>query len=73
MQRIPLQVFNWEAPNVFYYYPGEADQIEPKSKNFEIIMIDQNDEVSQYLNEKFPALNTQEIKDDKGMSYFLIK
>jgi 4-amino-4-deoxy-L-arabinose transferase-like glycosyltransferase len=73
MQRIPIQVFNWGAPNVSYYYPGEVDQINPQGKNFEIIMIDQNDEVSQYLNEKFPFLKIQEIKDDKDISYYLIK
>lgn len=73
MQRIPLQVFNWEAPNIFYYYPGEADQIEPKSKNFEIIMTDRSDEIIDSLASRFPQLQFQEVKDDKNMSYYLMK
>jgi 4-amino-4-deoxy-L-arabinose transferase-like glycosyltransferase len=73
MQRIPLQVFNWDAPNIFYYYPGEIDQIEPKSKNFEIIMTDRSDEIIDSLAIRFPQLQFQEVKNDKGMSYFIFK
>lgn len=73
MQRIPIQLFNWKASNISYYYPGEAGQIDPQNKNFEIIMTDRNDEIINYLTTRFPKLNFSEIKDDKGLSYYLMK
>jgi 4-amino-4-deoxy-L-arabinose transferase-like glycosyltransferase len=73
MQRIPLQVFNWEAPNIFYYYPGEIDNINPQSKNFEIIMMDRNDEIIENLIARFPRIQLQEVRDDKGLSYYIFK
>jgi len=73
MQRIPIQVFHWEASNIFYYYPGEIDQIDPKNKNFEIIMIDRNDEIIENLKTKFPYLEFSEVKDERDLSYYLMK
>lgn len=73
MQRIPVQLFNWEAPNISYYYPGEIDQIQPQSKNFEIIMTDRNDEIVESLTARFPQLKFQEIKDEAGLSYYVLK
>lgn len=73
MQRIPIQVFHWEDPNISYYYPGEIDQINPKSKNFEIIMIDKNDEIVENLKARFPNLNFSEVKDERDLSYYLMK
>jgi 4-amino-4-deoxy-L-arabinose transferase-like glycosyltransferase len=73
MQRIPIQVFNWEASNIFYYYPGEIDQVYPQGRNFEIIMLDKNDEIIDNLTGKFPNLTFSEIKDDEGLSYYILK
>lgn len=73
MQRIPIQLFNWETSNISYYYPGEIDQINPEDNNFEIIMTDKNDEIITSLQEKFPQLNFEEIKDEFGLSYYILK
>ena len=73
MQRIPIQLFNWEAPNISYYYPGEAGQIDPQNKNFEIIMTDRNDEIINFLSNRFSQLQFQEIKDQYNLSYYVFK
>ena len=73
MQRIPLELFNWEAPNIHYSYPGQIDEINPDNNNFQIIMTDKNDEVAAELYKKFPALTFQEVNDDRGMSYYVMK
>lgn len=73
MQRIPIQLFNQNLPRTYYVYPGEIDQISPKNKNFEIIMTDKNDEVINNLTDRFGELKYQEIKDDRGASYYILK
>lgn len=73
MQRIPIQLFNWEKPNINYYYPSEIDQINPKSKNFEIILTDYNDDVVNYIQNRFPNIKLSEIKDRFGLTYYVIK
>lgn len=73
MQRIPIQLFNWERPNVNYYYPSEVDQINPPSKNFEIILTDYNDDVVNYIQNKFPDIKNSEIKDRFGLTYYVLK
>ena len=73
MQRIPVQLFNWERPNTNYYYPGEIDQIDPQTKNFEIIILDHDDDVINTLEAKFPDLKYEEEKDRFGLSYYTLK
>jgi 4-amino-4-deoxy-L-arabinose transferase-like glycosyltransferase len=73
MQRIPIQLFNWEAPNIFYYYPGEIDQIDPADRDYEVVLTDMNDEVVTNLSKKFPYLKFEEKKDSNGISYYIMK
>lgn len=74
MQRIPVQLFNWNKPNVHYLYPAEIDSISPRDpNNFEIILTDRNDELISNLEEKFPRLQMEEVKDRFGMSYYILK
>lgn len=73
MQRIPIQLFNWESPNINYYYPSEIDKINPKDDNFEIILTEYNDEVVNYLQNKFPNIKNSEVKDRFGLTYYILK
>lgn len=74
MQRIPIKLFNQNAPNVEYVYFGQAQYISPKNKNnFIIIMTHKNNEIISLLQEKFPNLNLEEKKDDSGMSFYILK
>jgi 4-amino-4-deoxy-L-arabinose transferase-like glycosyltransferase len=74
MQRIPIQLFNWDMPNVEYYYLGQAEEVEPKKpNNFEIILTEYNDETITILQDKFPELKMEEKKDDLGMSFWILK
>lgn len=73
MQRIPIQLFNWERPNVHYYYPSEIDQINSTNDNLEIILTDYNEEAINNLKNRFPSLDFKEIKDRFGLSYYVME
>ncbi|MFA6047527.1 MAG: glycosyltransferase family 39 protein [Parcubacteria group bacterium] len=73
MQRIPIQVFNWERPNLQYFYPAEIDQIDPATKNPLIMITDYNEEILNKLQIKFPELELEEKKDGFGLSYYILK
>jgi 4-amino-4-deoxy-L-arabinose transferase-like glycosyltransferase len=73
MQRIPIQVFDWQQSNISYVYPGELDQINPTSDNFQIILTDYNDDVVNYIQNKFTTIKLSEIRDKFGMTYYIIK
>lgn len=73
MQRIPIQLFNWERPNTSYYYPGEIDQINQGTDDYEIILTDYDDNMVNYLQNKFPQIKITEEKDRFGLSYYILK
>jgi hypothetical protein len=73
MQRIPIMLFNQNMPNLEFIYSGQIEQIEPKNKDFIIILTDKNDEVISYLQSKFPALELKETKDSFGLSYYTME
>lgn len=73
MQRVPVQLFNWERPNTNYYYPGEIDQINPQTNNFEIIILDDDPDVINSLEARFPNLTYEDEKDSYGSIYHVLK
>jgi 4-amino-4-deoxy-L-arabinose transferase-like glycosyltransferase len=74
MQRVPIKVFNWQMPNLHFFYPGQVAGINPKSpKNFVIILTERNDEAVAELQRKFPALTLSETRDPLGVSYYIFK
>jgi hypothetical protein len=74
MQRIPIQVFNQNMPNVYYVYPGQAAYVEPKNKsNFIVLFTDRNDDIVSNFQQKYPSMSFSEIRDSLGMSYYIFK
>jgi hypothetical protein len=73
MQRIPILLFNQNMPNLEMVYAGEIRLLEPKTENFIIILTDKNDEVINYLQNKFPALELKETKDSYGLSFYTME
>ncbi|HLN18628.1 MAG TPA: hypothetical protein VK255_00475, partial [Patescibacteria group bacterium] len=73
MQRIPLQVFDWNRTNLTYYYPAEIDNIQPQSPDPLIMITDYNEEVINQLQIKFPKLQLEEKKNEFGISYYILK
>lgn len=73
MERPAIEVFNWEAPSISYYSPENVEQIKLSGQNFEIIMINKSDDLINYFSQKIPEKEFQEIKDNKGMSYYILK
>lgn len=73
MQRIPLQVFDWNRPNLSYYYPAEIDGIDPTTPDPIIMITDYNEEILNKLQIKFPKLTLEEKKDEFGMSYYILR
>jgi 4-amino-4-deoxy-L-arabinose transferase-like glycosyltransferase len=69
MQRIPIMLFNQDMPNLEFIYSGQIEYLEPKTKDFIIILTDKNDDVISYLQNKFPTLEIKETKDSFGLSY----
>lgn len=75
MQRIPIQLFNQNMPNVSYFYPGEVENISPSDENdFAIIATDpSNWEIISKLQSRFPNLTLEEKKNDFGTSFYILK
>ncbi|HPN96704.1 MAG TPA: glycosyltransferase family 39 protein [Candidatus Moranbacteria bacterium] len=73
MQRIPIQLFNWNMPNTHYIYPGELKEINPMRDNFSIIMTDENSEVLNYLIDKFPDLKVEKITNEFNLNFYVMK
>ena len=74
MQRIPLKLFNLNLPNTYYLFPGQSDQVNPKSSdNFMVIMTERNDEIIQGLEKRFPGLRLEEKKDNLSLIYYILK
>jgi hypothetical protein len=74
MQRIPIQIFDWNRPNVRYFYPAEIDQISPLDKNnFAILFTDYNEDIMNKLQIRFPDMELEEKKNEFGMSYYILK
>jgi hypothetical protein len=73
MQRIPIQLFNWERPGTTYIYSGQMDQLEPKTKNPVIILTNRSHEAAVYLEEKFPNTHLEEKRDNLGQSFYVLK
>jgi hypothetical protein len=73
MQRIPLQVFNWKRPNTEYVYFGEKETLIPQGEVFQIILTTHDNETVGYLEKKFPFLKMNEVKNEFGMSYYVLR
>lgn len=73
MQRVPLQVFNWNQSNVEYVYLAEKESVNPQGEVFQIVLTNHENETIGYLEEKFPFLKMNEIRDELGMTYYVLK
>ncbi|MCX6761408.1 MAG: glycosyltransferase family 39 protein [Candidatus Moranbacteria bacterium] len=73
MQRIPIMLFNENLPNLEFVYSGQIEYVTPKTNNFIIILTDKNDDVINYLENKFPNLELKETKDSFGLSYYTLE
>ncbi len=73
MQRIPIILFNQKMPNLELVYSGQIEYLQPKTNNFVIVLTDKNDAVINYLENKFPALQMEERKDNFGLSFYILK
>lgn len=73
MQRIPIMLFNQNMPNLEFIYSGQIEYLEPKTKDFIIILTDKNDDVISYLKNKFPNLELKETTDSFGLSYYAME
>jgi hypothetical protein len=73
MERIPLELFNQNRPDIQYFYPGQASYVNPDSDNFMIILTYRNDDAVKTLVERFPNLSLQEMNDGKGTRFWVLK
>jgi len=74
MERIPIQLFNNNQPNVFYFYPEQIKDIDPvDEKNFIIILSEKNDSTMAEIQKKFPQLRIEEKKDNFGISFYVFR
>jgi 4-amino-4-deoxy-L-arabinose transferase-like glycosyltransferase len=74
MQRVPIKVFDYYLPNLQFLYPGEVPAFQPKNPmNFVVVLTDYKKEVIDNLQSRFPNLSVQEVKDETGMSYYILK
>ncbi len=73
MQRIPIELFNINLPNTHYIYSSRINQIVPNNSRFEIIAVDENSGVINRLEQKFPNLSPEKMRDSAGMSYYVFK
>ncbi len=73
MQRVPIQLFNWDRPNTIYVYSGQIDQVVPKTGDFIVILTARSDKAVSYLKSNFPAIQLEEKKDNLGQSFYTMK
>jgi len=74
MQRVPIRLFNQNASNLSFLYPGQNDQVNPRNAgDFVIILTERNDEAINALLERFPTLSLEEKKDSLGICYYILK
>ena len=73
MQRIPIQIFDWNRPNLQYFYPGEIDSINPATPDPVIMITDYNEEILNKLQIRFPKMELEEKKNEFGMSYYILR
>ncbi|HAI73779.1 MAG TPA: hypothetical protein DCS28_04130 [Candidatus Moranbacteria bacterium] len=73
MQRIPIILFNQKMLNLNLVYSGQIEYLRPKTKDFIIILTDKNDDVINYLQNKFPDLQLEEKKDNYGLSFYIMQ
>jgi hypothetical protein len=73
LDRLPIQVFNMDAPNVIYLYSWQNfDQIRPKSDNFIVILTGKDNDTEDRLKIRFPELELQEINPSPGSIYYIL-
>lgn len=73
MQRVPIKFLDDQVLNLTYYYPGEINQINPKTNTFEIIMTDKDDSVIKSLQTRFPKLKLETISNKFGDTFYILK
>jgi len=74
MQRIPIKLLNHEALYIYYLYPDEIQNIEPKNPTyFEVILTEKNEEIIQKLQEKFSDLEFKEVTDSQDITFYILK
>lgn len=73
MQRVTIKYLNPNMPHLQFFYPGEISQINPTDHNFEIVFTDPDWENINHLRDRFPEITFQEIKNDFGDAYYVLK
>jgi 4-amino-4-deoxy-L-arabinose transferase-like glycosyltransferase len=73
LDRLPIQVFNLDTPNVTYFYSWQNfDQIRPKTDNFIVILTGKDLDTEKRLQDRFPGLILEEIKEPLGSVYYIL-
>jgi 4-amino-4-deoxy-L-arabinose transferase-like glycosyltransferase len=71
MQRIPIKLFNYQAQNIYYVYPGEIQTfLDGKTLNNPIfILTNKNDSVIEILKKQYPLSQLKGISTDEAMRF----
>ncbi len=74
MQRVPIKLFNYNRPNMYFLFFNETESINPQNKNnFRIIFTERNEEAIEKLTKRFPKKHFQEIDDGFGNKFYVLK
>lgn len=75
MQRVPVRFFNWNNQNFKDLNPEELSQIIPKdSNNLVVVFTDMEKEnIIANIGERFPNLKLETIRDQFGMTFYVLK
>jgi hypothetical protein len=74
LDRLPIQIFNMNLPNVTYLYSWQNfDQIRPKTDDFVVILTGKDTNTESRLKERFPDLVLQIITVSPGSVYYILK
>lgn len=73
LEKEPIEIFN-QNNNVHFFFPNELDRVIPEIPAGFIIFFTHNDRESiSYLQQKFPELQLQEVKETLASTYYILK
>jgi len=74
LAKLPIYILNADDSSIKYFYPNELDKIKPADpKNIIIIFMEKNTEAIATLNQRFPLLLLEEIKNKLDSVFYILK
>jgi len=73
IERLPAKIFHTKTYN-HYFFPNELDKITPKDKNnFIVFFTENNVEAIKSVQEKFPDLQLQIVRNEPGSVFYILR